>query len=156
MGSRRWSSSRCRPRRPSGWSGRGSPRRMHGGLEFRNELIRAQAYYAIVGPARQELHRRVGEVLDQQPDTNRQAPKLEVAWHLLRGGDRSRAVSSAIQGAEAAISSGGFSEAEQILTVLVREPCREDETRRLRLLLARALVGQSKADAAAPVLALLE
>ena len=130
-------------------------REVHGGLEFRNELIRAQAYYAVVAPARQQLHRRVGEVLDQQLDANRQAAKLEVAWHLLRGGDRSRAVSSAIEGAETAISSGGFLEAEQILTVLVREPCREDDTRRLRLLLARALVGQSKAEAAAPVLTLL-
>src|SRR5256714_5834780 len=76
-------------------------REVHGGLEFRNELIRAQAYYAVVGPARQQLHRRVGEVLDQQPDAIKQAPKLEVAWHLLRGGDRSRAVSSAIEGSEA-------------------------------------------------------
>src|SRR5438105_1098712 len=80
-------------------------REVHGGLEFRNELIRAQAYYAIVGPARQQLHRRVGEVLDQRPEATRRAVKLEVAWHLLRGGDRARAVSSAIEGAEAAISS---------------------------------------------------
>jgi len=130
-------------------------REVHGGLEFRNELIRAQAYYAVAGPARQHLHRGVGEVLDQQPDASRQAAKLEVAWHLLRGGERSRAVSSAIDGAEAAISSGGFLEAEQILTVLVRDPCREDDTRRLRLLLARALLGQSKAEAAARVLTLL-
>jgi len=130
-------------------------REVHGGLEFRNELIRAQAYYAIVGPARQQLHRRVGEVLDQRPEATRRAVKLEVAWHLLRGGDRARAVSSAIEGAEAAISSGGFLEAEQILTVLAREPCREDDARQLRLLLARALVGQSKAEAAAPVLILL-
>jgi len=115
-----------------------------------------QAYYAVAGPARQHLHRRVGEVLDQQPDAKRRAAKLEVAWHLLRGGDRSRAVSSAIEGAEAAISSGGFLEAEQILTVLVREPGREDDTQRLRLLLVRALVGQSRAEAAAPVLTLLE
>src|SRR4029077_8526619 len=35
-----------------------------GGLEFRNELIRAQAYYSIVGPARQQLHRKVGEALE--------------------------------------------------------------------------------------------
>ncbi len=35
-------------------------REVHGGLEFRNELIRAQAYYAIAGPARQHLHREVG------------------------------------------------------------------------------------------------
>ena len=131
-------------------------REVHGEVEFRNELIRAQAYYAVAGPARQQLHRRVGEVLDRQPDGRKHAPKLEVAWHSLRGGDRARAVSSAIEGAEAAIRSGGCLEAEQILNVLVREPCREDETRRLRLLLARALVGQSKAEAAAPVLALLE
>src|SRR3989449_11076002 len=77
-------------------------------------------------------------------------------FRSLRGGDRSRAVSSAIEGAEAAISSGGFLEAEQILTVLVREPGREDDTQRLRLLLVRALVGQSRAEAAAPVLTLLE
>src|SRR6059058_3175783 len=130
-------------------------REVHGGLEFRNELIRAQAYYAIVGPARQQLHRRVGEVLDQRPEATRRAVKLEVAWHLLRGGDRARAVSSGNGGSEAAISSGGLLEAEQILTVLAREPCREDDARRLRLLLARALVGQSKAEAAAPVLILL-
>ncbi len=129
-------------------------REVHGGLEFRNELIRAQAYYGVAGPVRHHLHRRVGEVLDQQPDA-RQAAKLEVAWHLLRGGDRSRAVSNAIEGAEAAISSGGFLEAEQILTVLLRDPCREDDIRQLRLLLARALLGQSKAEAAAPVLTLL-
>jgi tetratricopeptide (TPR) repeat protein len=131
-------------------------REVHGGLEFRNELIRAQAYYAVTGPVRQHLHRRVGDVLDQQPDASRQAAKLEVAWHLLRGGDRARAVSNAIEGADAAVSSGGFLEAEQILTVLLRDTCREDETRQLRLLLARALLGQSKAEAAAPVLTLLE
>jgi len=130
-------------------------REVHGGLEFRNELIRAQAYYAVAGPVRQHLHRSVGELLDQQPHPSRQAANLEVAWHLLRGGDRSRAVSNAIEGAEAAINSGGFLEAEQILTVLLRDPCREHETRQLRLLLARALLGQSKAEAAVPVLTLL-
>src|SRR5207244_10981954 len=38
-------------------------REVHGSLEFRNELIRAQAYYAVTGPMRQHLHRRVGEVV---------------------------------------------------------------------------------------------
>jgi len=131
-------------------------REVHGGLEFRNELIRAQAYYAVAGPVRQHLHRRVGEVLDLQSDVSRQPAKLEVAWYFLRGGDRSRAVSNAIEGAEAAISSGGFLEAEQILTVLLRDPCPEDDARQLRLLQARALLGQSKAEAAAPVLTLLD
>jgi len=131
-------------------------REVHGGLEFRNELIRAQAYYAVTGPVRRHLHRSVGEALNQPSDASGQASKLEVAWHLLRGGDRPRAVSNAIEGAEGAISSGGFLEAEQILTVLLCDACREDETRQLRLLLARALLGQSKAGAAAPVLTLVE
>jgi len=131
-------------------------REVQGGLEFRNELIRAQAYYAVAGPARRHLHRSVGEVLDQYADADRRAAKLEVAWHFLRGGDRARAVSSAIDGAEAAILSGGFLEAERILTVLLREPCQEDDGQRLRLLLARALVGQSRPDDAATVLSLLE
>src|SRR5207302_5781694 len=131
-------------------------REVHGELEFRNELIRAQAYYAVAGPARRNLHRSVGEALDQYADANRRAAKLEVAWHFLRGGDRARAVSSAIDGAEAAILSGGFLEAERILTVLLREPCQEDDAQRLRLLLARALVGQSKADEATTLLTLLE
>jgi predicted ATPase len=37
-------------------------REVHGGLEFRNELIRAQAYYSVAGPARKHLHLKVGEV----------------------------------------------------------------------------------------------
>src|SRR5438445_1181931 len=124
-------------------------REVHGELEFRNELIRAQAYYAVAGPARQHLHRSVGEVLDHQSGANRRATKLEVAWHLLRGGDRPRAVSSAIDGADAAIGSGGFLEAEQILkAVLSLDRVLGGEGRRLRLLLARALLHQSKADEA--------
>src|SRR5207237_8061130 len=67
-------------------------REVHGGLEFRNELIRAQAYYAIVGPARQQLHRRVGEALDQRPEATRRAVKLEGAGHLPRGGGPDHAV----------------------------------------------------------------
>src|SRR5207245_9857884 len=35
-------------------------REVHGGLEFRNELIRAQAYYAVAGPARRHLRRGGG------------------------------------------------------------------------------------------------
>src|SRR3989442_15003265 len=32
-------------------------REVHGGLEFRNELIRAQGYYAVPGPARERPQR---------------------------------------------------------------------------------------------------
>jgi len=131
-------------------------REVHGGLEFRNELIRAQAYYAVAGPARQHLHRGVGEVLEGRAEDVAGSGRLEVAWHFLRGGAADRAASNAIEGAEAAVNGGGFSEAERILSVLVREPRLDDQMLRLHLLLARALVGQSKAEAATPVLTFLE
>src|SRR5437899_4093993 len=127
-------------------------REVHGGLEFRNELIRAQAYYAVAGPARQHLHRSVGEVLEKRREEVGGPANLEVAWHFLRGGAPDRAASSAIKGAEAAVSAGALIEAEQILEILLREQRTEHATQPLLLLLARALVGQSRAEAASSVL----
>ncbi|HXL11402.1 MAG TPA: AAA family ATPase, partial [Gemmatimonadales bacterium] len=127
-------------------------REVHGGLEFRNELIRAQAYYAVAGPARQHLHCKVGEVLEARAEQLGRSGNLEVAWHFLRGGVPDRAETSAIKGAEAAISAGALIEAEQILEILLREPGSDHATQPLLLLLARALVGQSRAEAASSVL----
>ena len=127
-------------------------REVHGGLEFRNELIRAQAYYAVAGPARQHLHCKVGEVLEARAEQLGGSGNLEVAWHFLRGGVPDRAETSAIKGAEAAISAGALIEAEQILEILLREPGSNHATQPLLLLLARALVGQSRAEAASSVL----
>jgi tetratricopeptide (TPR) repeat protein len=129
---------------------------VHGGLEFRNELIRAQAYYAVAGPARRHLHRAVGEVLEKGTEDVAGSSNLEVAWHFLRGGAPGRAASSAIRGAESAIAAGALIEAEQILEVLLREQGTENATQPLLLLLARALVGQSRAEDAATVLTRLE
>ena len=131
-------------------------REVHGGLEFRNELIRAQAYYAIAGPARQHLHREVGSVLAQRKvGDDARSSNLEVAWHFLRGGDPSSALSSALGAAEAAIAEGAPSEAEQILAALLREPCAQASLQGLRLLLAKALLHQSKAETADAVLDLI-
>src|SRR2546426_104661 len=131
-------------------------REVHGGLEFRNELIRAQAYYAIAGPARQHLHREAGSVLAQRKvGDDPRSSNLEVAWHFLRGGDPSSALSSALGAAEAAIAEGAPSEAEQILAALLREPCAQASLQGLRLLLAKALLHQSKAETADAVLDLI-
>ena len=130
-------------------------REVHGGLEFRNELIRAQAFYAVVGPARQQLHRRVGEELVTRAEEDGPPASLEVAWHFLRGGDPSQAVVSVVEGAQAAIDFGAPSEAEKVLTVILRERCAENSVQRLRLLLAKALVAQSKAESADSVLSVL-
>src|SRR2546427_11872567 len=67
-------------------------REVRGDLEFRNELIRAQAYYSVAGPARQHLHRRVAELLAQRHVDDDKAIMLEIAWHHLRGADVERAV----------------------------------------------------------------
>jgi len=127
-------------------------REVQGGLEFRNELIRAQAYYSIVGPARQQLHRKVGEALEGGLEEVGGSGNLEVAWHFLRGGAPARAATSGLKGAEAAVNAGALAEAEQILEVLLRERGTENATQSLLLLLANALVGQSRAESAASVL----
>src|SRR5207302_2675863 len=78
-------------------------REVHGGLEFRNELIRSQAYYAVAGPARRELHRRVGELLAARPGDGGKSTNLEIGWHFLRGGDVRQALPRGRAGAEAAL-----------------------------------------------------
>src|SRR5947208_2179013 len=128
-------------------------REVHGGLEFRNELIRAQAYYAIAGPARQHLHREAGSVLAQRKvGDDPRSSNLEVAWHFLRGGDPCRSLAYAIEGASAAMQVGAPYESEQVLSALLHQPCGKEHSERIQLLLARALVDQSKADDALPIL----
>src|SRR5213075_1877953 len=67
-------------------------RELSGDLEFRNELIRAQAYYAVAGATRQHLHREVADLLTQSQPQDDKTVSLEIAWHHLRGGDAIRAV----------------------------------------------------------------
>jgi DNA-binding SARP family transcriptional activator/tetratricopeptide (TPR) repeat protein len=130
-------------------------REVQGSLEFRNELLRAQAYYAVAGPARQHLHLQVGAILAAAGDENGRASKLEVAWHYLRGGEPGKAVTHAIEGARAAIKVGAPLEAEEILALILRQPSAERSMQDIRLLLAKALVAQSKAARAAPLLQLI-
>jgi len=127
-------------------------REVHGTLEFRNELIRAQAYYAVAGPARQHLHREVGGLLAERKFGDARSYNLEVAWHFLRGRDACRALSYALEGAGAAMQVGAPYESEQVLSALLHQPCGKEQSERIQLLLARALVDQSKADDALPIL----
>jgi len=130
-------------------------REVGGELEFRNELIRAQAYYAVAGKARQHLHREVALLLAREEPESEGSLNLEVAWHFLRASDPHRAASYALEGAETAIAVGGPHEAEQILELLLSAALDEDTSRRARLLLARALLEQSKAQSAVPLLRIL-
>ncbi|HYK09814.1 MAG TPA: AAA family ATPase [Gemmatimonadales bacterium] len=126
-------------------------REVQGGIEFRNELIRAQAYYAIPGPGREHLHRAAGEALVAAPE--RVGADLEIAWHFIRGRALGRATELALQGAERCLERGAPQEAEQVLeTVLSGSP---SEHRRLLMLLAQALLDQSKGEEATPHLDVL-
>jgi len=130
-------------------------RDVRGDLEFRNELIRAQVYYAVAGAARQHLHRRVGELLAERPEQEDKKVSLEIAWHYLRGGKGDLAVPFAHEGAQAFLTVGAPHEAEDILRAICDIDQSAVHARHTSLLLAKALVGQSKADLALPLMARL-
>ncbi len=126
-------------------------REVGGDLEFRNELIRAQAYYAVAGPIRQNLHARVADLLSQRgPKAN--ATSLEIGWHYLRGGSPKLAASFGVSGAEDALAAGAPAEAQQILEALLSFQQEETLTWRMQLLLAKALLDRSNASKAMPLL----
>ncbi len=126
-------------------------REIRGDLEFRNELIRAQAYYSIAAPIRQNLHARVGHLLSQQ-QLKADAPSLEIGWHYLRGGLPDLAAQFGISGAEDALAAGAPAEAQQILEALLSFQHDEHLGRRMELLLSKALLDRSDASKAMPLL----
>jgi tetratricopeptide (TPR) repeat protein len=126
-------------------------REVAGQLEFRNDLVRAHAYYGISSTVRLELHRRVAKVLTQRGEDDRHRD-LEIAWHYLIGRDPARAVQYALTGAEGSLRAGAPHEAELILRSLVREDFDHSTSRRVKLVLSSALMGQSKAEEAVPLL----
>jgi tetratricopeptide (TPR) repeat protein len=126
-------------------------REVAGQLEFRNELVRAHAYYEVPSTLRLELHRRVARLLERL--ANDQAPhELEIAWHYIIGRDPQSAARHALAGAERSLTEGAPREAELILQALRRDEFDEATSRQSALLLAAALMGQSKADEALPLL----
>ncbi|MGH9890773.1 MAG: AAA family ATPase, partial [bacterium] len=126
-------------------------REVAGQIEFRNELVRAHAYYEISSTVRLELHRRVAKILERQAEEIGHRD-LEIAWHYLIGRDPARAVSFALTGAEDSLRAGAPHEAELILRSLVREDFDHSTSRRVKLVLSSALMGQSKAEEAVPLL----
>src|SRR6267378_4209980 len=127
-------------------------REVRGDLEFRNELIRAQAYHAIAGATRQHLHRRVADLLMQGHPHEDKTICLEIAWHHLRGNDVSRAGPFAIEGAEAVLAVGAPHGAQEILEAILASDRHSSRARQFRLLLAKALLDQSKGGAAVPII----
>ena len=127
-------------------------REVGGDLEFRNELIRAQAYYGVAGATRQHLHRRVADLLVQSHPQDDKTICLEIAWHHLRGNDVSRAGPFVIEGAEAVLAVGAPHGAQEILEAILASDEQSPRVRQFRLLLAKALIDQSKGGAAVPII----
>lgn len=125
-------------------------REVSGELEFRNELIRAQAYYAVAGASRLHFHNRVAEFLAERPVQADPRVTLEIAWHFLKGGSGARAIPFAHRAAEAFLAIGAPHEAEEILNALSDTDQGIAALRHTRLLLVKALLDQSKADSAIP------
>ena len=126
-------------------------REVGGDLEFRNELIRAQAYYAVAGPVRQDLHGRIADLLSQR-DARRDVNRLEIGWHYLRGGLPALAAPFGISGAVEALAAGAPAEAQQILEALLGCEQEQGIALQLQLLLAKALLDRSNASRALPIL----
>ena len=124
-------------------------REIRGDLEFRNELIRAQAYYAIAAPIRQTLHARVADLLSQR-EPKGDAANLEIGWHFLRGGAPTLAAPFGISGADHAIAAGAPAEAQQILEALLSFEHEKECRQHMQLLLAKALLDRSNASKAMP------
>ncbi len=125
-------------------------REVRGDLEFRNELIRAQAYYSVAGPVRRDLHGRVADLLSQRGKET--PPNLEIGWHYIRAGLPQSAAAFALDGAQEALANGAPAEAQQILETLLSFEHAEDVSKRMQLLLAKALLERSEAAKAMPLL----
>ena len=82
------------------------------GLEFTNELIRAQAYSSIPSSVRRALH---GAVADRLLSNGQSPSGLEVAWHCVRAGRQSEAVPHLMRGAREATRQGAPYVAERAL-----------------------------------------
>ncbi len=126
-------------------------REVAGQIEFRNELVRAHAYYEISSTVRLELHRRVAKLLERQVEEKGHRD-LEIAWHYLIGRDPARAVRYVLSGAENSLKAGAPREAELILRSLIGEALDKASSQRAKLALSSALLSQSKADEAVPLL----
>src|SRR5207247_8368091 len=75
-----------------------------GDLEFRNELLRALAYYTLPSRLRQQCHKQIAERLAAVPGPGEWALQLEIAGHFARAQEIERATTYALEGAELALS----------------------------------------------------
>ncbi|HSM16408.1 MAG TPA: AAA family ATPase [Gemmatimonadales bacterium] len=113
------------------------------GLEFVNELIRAQTYLTIPSPLRRTIHGRIVDRLLELGDCAAEAAGLEIAWHCVRAGRVTEATPYLLQGAKSAMRRGAPYEAERALASAL-DRLEEPERSEAVILLAKALMEQGK------------
>ncbi len=85
------------------------------GLEFINELIRAQVYASVPSAVRRALHGAIADRLICGDPRTESTPGLEVAWHCVRAGRQVEAVPHLLRGAREAMRQGAPHLAERAL-----------------------------------------
>ena len=78
---------------------------------FRHALTREAVYEDIVASRRQQLHARIAEVLESQPDWK----AVDLAHHLLMAGSYEQAVGMCVAAAEAALAAHAYRDAADLL-----------------------------------------
>ena len=86
------------------------------GLEFCNELVRAETYLNVPSPVRRALHGSIADRLLALHENGRAVPGLEVAWHCIRAGRIEEATPHLLSGAREAMRRGAPHEAERGLS----------------------------------------
>ena len=85
-------------------------------LDFRNEVIRAHAYFGVPSPLRTALHGRIADVLLASEGRGESVPGLEIAWHCVRAGRPEQSTPYLLSGAQEAMENGAPFETEQALS----------------------------------------
>ena len=103
------------------------------GLEFINELIRAQVYASVPSSIRKALHGAIADRLLSNDPGVPLTSGLEVAWHCVRAGRQNEAVPHLMRGARQAMRQGAPHVVERALESVL--PCLEGRERSDALLL---------------------
>ncbi len=111
------------------------------GLEFTNELIRAQAYLGVPSPLRKALHSKIADHLIARDSSDAHGAGLEIAWHCMRAGRCDEATPHLLRGGRQAILRGALQEAARGLQSALGH-LKGDEAARASLMLAEILQDQ--------------
>ena len=113
------------------------------GLEFVNELVRAQVYASVPSSIRKALHGAIADRLLGNDSALPHSSGLEVAWHCLRAGRHEQATPHLVRGARQAMRQGAPHVAERALASAL-PAVSQTERPELLLLLAEALQEQGR------------